>query len=76
MKTWYRGRELGRGSSGAVYLEWPEKGELRAVKDIAKDKNSRIKIDYRRDLMAMAILAKVRGVKDPITMCCPSREFG
>ena len=59
VKTWYRGRELGRGSSATVFLERSEKGEHRAVKVIAKDKSARI--DYRRELMAMAMLAKVRG---------------
>ena len=60
VKTWHRGRELGRGSSGTVFLERSEKGELRAVKDIVKDKNSSIKIDYRRELEAMAVLGNVR----------------
>ena len=60
VETWHRGRELGRGSSGTVFLERSEKGEPRAVKDIAKDKNSRIKVDYRRELEAMAVLGKVR----------------
>ena len=59
VRTWHRGREIGRGGSGTVFLERSEKGELRAVKDIAKDKNSKIKINYQRELMAMAILAKV-----------------
>lgn len=59
VKTWHRGWELGRGCSGTVFLERSEEGELRAVKDIAKDMNTRIKIDYRRELMAMAVLAKV-----------------
>ena len=60
VKKWYRGRELGRGSFGTVFLEESEKGEHRAVKDIAKDKNSRVTFDYRRELGAMAALAKVR----------------
>ena len=59
VKKWHRGREIGRGSFGTVFLETSENGELRAVKDIAKNKNSTIVIDYRRELMAMAILAKV-----------------
>ena len=65
VKKWYRGRELGRGSFGTVFLERSEKGERRAVKEIAKDKNSRIVIDFRRELMAMAILAKVRDLEGP-----------
>ena len=56
VKNWYRGRELGRGQFGAVFLEESERGEHRAVKDITKD-NSRI--DYKRELMALTILAKV-----------------
>ena len=64
VKKWYRGRELGRGSFGTVFLEKSEKGEHRAVKEIAKDKNSRVTIDDKRELMAMAILAKVRDMDD------------
>ena len=63
VNIWHRGRELGRGTSGTVFLERSEEGKLRAVKDIAKDKNSRIKINYRRELMAMAVLGKVRDMK-------------
>ena len=70
VNTWHRGRELGRGTSGTVFLERSEKGELRAVKDIAKDMNSRIKIDYRRELMAMAVLAKVRDMGASRTAFC------
>ena len=65
VKSWYRDRELGRGSFGTVFLERSETGESRAVKDIAKDKNSRIVIDYRRELMAMARLGKVRDKGSP-----------
>ena len=63
VKKWYRDRELGRGSFGTVFLERSERGEYRAVKEIARDRNSTVRIDYRRELMAMAILAKVRGVE-------------
>ena len=48
VKNWYRGPELSRGSFGTVLLETSHGGERRAVKEIAKDKNSRITIDYRR----------------------------
>ena len=58
-----RNRELGRGSFGTVFLEKSERGDSRAVKEIAKDKNSATRIDYKRELMAMAILAKVGNVK-------------
>ena len=63
--NWYRDRELGRGSFGTVFLEKSGKGEYRAVKEIAKNKNRRVVIDYRRELMAMAILAKVRELDSP-----------
>ena len=71
VKKWYRDRELGRGSFGTVFLERSEKGEYRAVKEIAKDKNSTIKIDYKRELTAMAILTKVRDIDAPRTVDCP-----
>ena len=61
VNSWYRDREIGRGSFGTVFLERSQKGEYRAVKVIAKDMNSTRRIDSRRELMAMAILAKVRG---------------
>lgn len=60
VKKWYRDREIGRGSFGTVFLERSEEGENRAVKDIAKNKN--INIDYKRELIAMAILLKVRDL--------------
>lgn len=63
VKTWSRGRKLGHGSSGTVFLEWSEEGELRAVKDIQKNVDNRIKTDYRLELAAMAALAKVRDRK-------------
>ena len=65
VKSWRRGRELGRGQFGTVFLETSKEGECRAVKEIAKDKHS--KIDYKRELMAMAILAepKVRDMDGP-----------
>ena len=69
--NWYRDREIGCGSFGTVFLERSEKGEYRAVKEIAKDKNSTIKIDYRRELMAMAILEKVRDIEVPRIVDCP-----
>ena len=65
VKNWHRGRELGRGSFGTVFLETSEEGEYRAVKEIAKDRSSRITIDYRRELAAMTILAKVRDMDCP-----------
>ena len=63
VKKWYKTRELGRGSFGTVFLERSERGERRAVKEIAKDKNSRTAINYRRELAAMVVLAKVRDME-------------
>ena len=76
VKKWYRDRELGRGSFGTVFLERSEKersekGEYRAVKEIAKDKNSRIMIDYKRELTAMAMLTKVRDMDAPKLWIAP-----
>ena len=65
VKTWHRDRELGRGGSGTVFLEKSGAGELRAVKEIMKDKHTRTKINYERELMAMAILGKSREVTGP-----------
>ena len=70
VETWYRGREIGHGSSGTVYLEKSGKGKHRAVKRIAKDKNSSIRIDYKRELTAMAMLSKVRDADDSRAVGC------
>ena len=70
VKKWYRDRELGRGTFGRVFLERSERGEDRAVKEIAKRKDARMKIDYRRELMAMAILAKVGDMVGCKTVDC------
>ena len=65
VKGWYRGRELGRGQFGTVFLERSEEGEHRTVKDISKSKNSKTRIDYRRELVAMVVLTKVRDMECP-----------
>ena len=67
VETWYRGRELGRGSFGTVFLERSKRGKYRAVKEIVKERNSPIIIDYRRELIAMAMLAdsNVRDMDAP-----------
>ena len=64
MRRWRRDRELGRGSFGTVFLERSNYGDCRAVKDIAKNKNSRVAIDYRKEL-EIEILAKVRDIDSP-----------
>ena len=60
VKTWRKGQELGRGTFGTVFLETSEIGEQRAVKEIARGQG---KFDYKRELMAMAILTKVQDVR-------------
>jgi hypothetical protein len=64
VKTWHKGRELGRGSFGTVFLETSEKGEIRAVKEIPKHG----RIDYNRELVAMATLTKVREIEGSKTV--------
>jgi hypothetical protein len=59
VRSWYRERELGHGSFGIVFLQRSEKGEIRAVKEIAKHG----KINYNPELMAMAKLTKVRDME-------------
>ena len=63
--TWHMDHELGRGGSGTVFLERSEAGDLRAVKDIMKDRHSRTKVNYERELMAVAISGKSGGEKGP-----------
>ena len=72
VKTWRRERRLGSGGFGTVFLERSGTDELRAVKVIEKDMNSRAKIDYRRELIAMAVLAKVRDIKGSKKNILPS----
>ena len=60
VKIWYR-------SPGTVFQEWSENGERRAVKDIANDTNSGIKIDNRWGTDGDAVLAKVRDMKASTT---------
>ncbi|KAI9155402.1 Calcium/calmodulin-dependent protein kinase type 1 [Paramyrothecium foliicola] len=57
-ETWARRRELGNGTFGRVWLEeceaGPKQGQLRAVKQIAINRDSSVSIDYGRELEAMA----------------------
>ena len=57
---WARERELGRGSFGVVWLEKGGNGEQRALKVIGK-KYLPAEFDYRRELLAMAKLSKVKS---------------
>jgi len=57
-EDWDNGEELGRGGFGIVHKQIEKKtGRCRAVKTI--DKRQPHKIDHSRELLVMAILAKV-----------------
>ena len=73
VKNWSRVREVGRGSLGTVFLEKSKEGKYRAVKEVAKDRRGII--DYRRELIAMAKLAKVRDMDGPLN-CESAFELG
>ncbi|KAH6876349.1 kinase-like domain-containing protein [Thelonectria olida] len=57
-ETWRRGRELGNGTFGRVWLETcedgPKTGRLRAVKEIPKELTPSSSVDYGRELEAIA----------------------
>lgn len=56
---WCFGREIGRGGFGVVHLQTEQRsGQLRAVKTITKA-TIPAGLDYRRELLTMAMLAKV-----------------
>jgi hypothetical protein len=63
-KRWYRQQSLGRGSFGAVWLEVyrDDVGKVanRAVKEIDKRHMQAVKLDYKRELLALAKLSKVK----------------
>ena len=55
---WLRIKEIGVGNCGSVWLESDQNGSERAVKRIPKWIYTRNKIDYKREVAAMAILSK------------------
>jgi hypothetical protein len=60
VKEWRRTKRLGSGTFGTVWLEKEtEKGELRAVKEVAKNGLTTAKTDYTRELEALGHLSKV-----------------
>ena len=61
-KSWIARRKLGQGTFGCVTLEVESNGDLRAVKKLSKVFCSKAKIDYRKELLAMAKLSRVRNL--------------
>lgn len=59
-KRWSRIEELGTGNCSNVWLEVEEGGSERAVKRIPKWIYTRNKIDYQREIAAMAVLSKYK----------------
>ena len=59
VKRWRKKHDIGEGTFGIVWLEVEEDGSERAVKAISRRLCSYSKIDYRKELAAMAILSKV-----------------
>ena len=56
---WTRVKEIGQGGFGDVWLEREHGGELRAVKEVRKYDEMSRKIDYERELLAMAYFSRV-----------------
>lgn len=59
VKRWRKKYDIGEGTFGIVWLEVEEDGSERAVKAISRRLCSYNKIDYKKELAAMAILSKV-----------------
>ena len=59
VKRWRKKHDIGEGTFGVVWLEVEEDGSERAVKAISRRLCSYNKIDYKKELAAMAILSKV-----------------
>jgi hypothetical protein len=59
-RRWYKKKSLGSGSFGEVWLEQENSdlAQLRAVKAIKKAQMERVKIDYMRELTALAHFSK------------------
>ncbi|KAH8702842.1 kinase-like domain-containing protein, partial [Phaeosphaeriaceae sp. PMI808] len=58
-KKWYRKRRIGKGAFAEVWLEVRhENDEKRAVKIIDKEWMEQLKVDYKKELLAMSMLSK------------------
>jgi hypothetical protein len=79
-KRWHKVKRLGKGAYGEVYLEREETNGVesrRAVKQLPKLLQSGARVDYSRELSAMAILSKVKIPKKTclvdnahVSWCC------
>ena len=58
IRRWSRKKEVGTGTYSSVWLEVEVDGSERAVKGISKWFYTRNKIDYKREIAAMAVLSK------------------
>ena len=58
IKTWVREEEVGAGNCSNIWLEVESDGSERAVKKIPKWIYTRNKIDYKREIAALAVLSK------------------
>lgn len=57
---WKRGKTLGKGAFGEVWLEEEEAGELRAVKCLERHSEILIDAGVTRELLALITLTEVR----------------
>jgi hypothetical protein len=65
-KKWYREKYLGHGAFGDVWLEAQRDADhvtKRAVKLLQKRRMQTVGIDYRRELLALAKLSRVRTIE-------------
>ena len=72
---WSRTEEISQGGFGDVWLEKERGGQLRAVKEIRKYDEMSRKIDYERELLAMAYFSRVIDLPYTV-MVCPNVGVG
>lgn len=67
-KKWFRRKEIGRGSSGTVWLEvsGDDDVEERAVKIISKNFMSRLNLDYKKELLALTKFSKQKHQQEEV----------
>src|SRR5271163_23717 len=62
-KRWQRGKIIGEGGFGSVWLEEYRKNDIivqrRAIKEVRKRDMTRAGVNYRREVLALARLSKV-----------------